>query len=78
MITIKKSKINNKNIAGVGITGNMVGLWPIDKHNKPVRNAILWNDTEVQKYLITIIFKPVVKFIKLQDLLFSMGVQFQY
>ncbi len=43
--TIKRSKINPKNIAGVGVTGNMVGLWPIDKKNKPVRNAILWNDT---------------------------------
>ena len=29
--TIKRSKINPKNIAGVGVTGNMVGLWPIDK-----------------------------------------------
>ena len=27
----------------------MVGLWPIDKHNKPVRNAILWNDTKSSK-----------------------------
>ena len=48
-LTIKKSKINNKNIVGVGITGNMVGLWPIDKNNKPVRNAILWNDTRSSK-----------------------------
>ncbi len=43
--TIKKSKINPKLIIGVGVTGNMVGFWPIDHKNKPVRNAILWNDT---------------------------------
>ena len=42
---IKKSKINSKLIVGVGVTGNMVGFWPIDHKNKPVRNAILWNDT---------------------------------
>ena len=42
---IKKSKIDPSNILGVGITANMVGLWPIDKYYKPVRNAILWNDT---------------------------------
>ena len=48
--TIKKSKINPKLIIGVGITGNMVGLWPIDKNFKPVRNAILWNDTRSSIY----------------------------
>ncbi len=39
------SKINPKKIIGVGITANMVGFWSIDKNNKPIRNAILWNDT---------------------------------
>ena len=46
--TIKKSKINPVSIIGIGITGNMVGLWPINKRNEPVRNAILWNDTRSQ------------------------------
>ncbi len=46
--TIKKSKINPVSIIGIGITGNMVGLWPIDEKNQPVRNAILWNDTRSQ------------------------------
>ena len=27
----KKSKINPVSIIGIGITGNMVGLWPIDE-----------------------------------------------
>ena len=42
---ITKSKIDPKNINAIGITGNMVGAWAVDKFNKPVRNAILWNDT---------------------------------
>ena len=41
---LKKSKINASKIIAIGITGNMVGAWPIDNFNKPVRNAILWND----------------------------------
>lgn len=32
-------------IAGVGVTGQGDGLWPIDADGNPVRNAILWNDT---------------------------------
>jgi len=43
--TIKKSKVEPNSIVGVGITGNMVGFWPINNKNLPVRNAILWNDT---------------------------------
>ncbi len=42
---IIKSKIKKSEIIGIGITGNMVGFWPINKKNLPVRNAILWNDT---------------------------------
>lgn len=36
---------NWNQIAGVGVTGQGDGLWPIDKDGNPVRNAILWNDT---------------------------------
>ena len=43
--TLKNSKISNKNIISVGITGNMVGVWPINSRGTPVRHAILWNDT---------------------------------
>ena len=46
---IAKSKINPSNIKAVGITGNMVGAWPVDKLNKPIRNAILWNDTRSEE-----------------------------
>jgi len=46
---ILQSKVNPLNIDAVGITGNMVGAWPIDIANKPLRNAILWNDTRSEK-----------------------------
>ena len=41
---LKNQKEINKKIIGIGITANMVGLWPINKNGQPVRNAILWND----------------------------------
>ena len=44
-LLIYKTKINSASIVGIGITGNMVGVWPIDNKLNPVRNAILWNDT---------------------------------
>ena len=48
-LLIQKTKIQSKSIIGVGITANMVGFWPINSKNKPIRNAILWNDTRSQK-----------------------------
>lgn len=36
-------------IAGVGVTGQGDGFWPIDKSGEPVRNSILWNDTRTKK-----------------------------
>ena len=29
----------------------MVGLWPIDKTGKPVRNGILWNDLRTSQLM---------------------------
>ncbi len=59
---IKKSKIKSELIVGIGVTGNMVGFWPIDKNNKPIRNAILWNDTRSSKIFTNInIFKKIYK-----------------
>ncbi len=45
------SKKNNFNILTIGITANMVGLWPIDKVGKPVRNGILWNDLRTSQLM---------------------------
>ncbi len=35
-------------VAGIGVTGCMVGAWPIDAAGRPVRNGILWNDGRAQ------------------------------
>ena len=35
------TRISSSQIAGVGVTGNMVGVWLIDAQGRPVRNAIL-------------------------------------
>jgi sugar (pentulose or hexulose) kinase len=32
-------------LAGVAITGQGDGLWPLDKNGKPLSHAILWNDS---------------------------------
>lgn len=46
----KRNPKGFENIAGIGITGQGDGMWPIDEDGVPVRNAILWNDTRA-KYL---------------------------
>ena len=39
-------------IAGIGISGQGDGLWPIGKDGRPVRCAMLWNDTRSKELLI--------------------------
>lgn len=46
-----KAGITGDQIAGVGITANMVGVWPIDASGRPTRHAILWNDGRTQAML---------------------------
>ena len=41
---IKRSNINAKNISGIGLTGQMHGLVPLNQHEEVLRPAILWND----------------------------------
>ena len=53
---MKISKIEKGNIISIGITGNMVGVWPVNNNGVPVRNAILWNDTRSKQ-----IFKNIEK-----------------
>ena len=45
------SNKNNYEVQVIGITANMVGLWPIDKNGKPVRNGILWNDQRTSQLM---------------------------
>ncbi|MDW8298583.1 MAG: FGGY-family carbohydrate kinase [Anaerolineae bacterium] len=37
-----------REVAAVGVTGNMIGAWLVDEHGEPVRNAILWCDSRTQ------------------------------
>ncbi len=41
---LNRNGVSGEQIAGVGLTGNMVGAWLIDVKGNPVRDAILWND----------------------------------
>jgi len=45
---LAKAGISGEQVAGVGLSGNMVGGWLIDKAGQPVRDAILWNDGRTQ------------------------------
>ena len=40
---------NSENAAAVGLTGAMVGVWPIDAKGRPVRQAVLVSDTRGQE-----------------------------
>ena len=42
---LQKSKINPKDIIGIGITHQRQSFVPLDTNLNPIRNAILWNDT---------------------------------
>lgn len=45
---LAKAGITGEQVAGVGLSGNMVGAWLIDAQGEPVRDAILWNDGRTQ------------------------------
>lgn len=42
---LEKSKINPRDIIGIGITHQRQTIVPVNSNIKPIRNAILWNDT---------------------------------
>jgi sugar (pentulose or hexulose) kinase len=46
-----KHQIDPKAIAGIGVTGQMVGVWLIDKRGLPVRDAILHIDQRAQQWI---------------------------
>ena len=48
----RNPQIWNK-LVGIGITGQGDGLWPVDSKGKPVRNALLWNDTRTKNLKIS-------------------------
>ncbi len=46
---IKKSDIDIKSIKGIGLSGQMHGLIPLDKDFNVIRPAFLWNDQRTKK-----------------------------
>ena len=46
---VTKSGLNNKDIIGLGFSGQMHGLVALDKDNNVLRPAILWNDQRTQE-----------------------------
>lgn len=47
----KPPVIDSGRIAGVGVTGNMIGAWLMDGAGRPVGNAILWCDARTRPLL---------------------------
>jgi sugar (pentulose or hexulose) kinase len=48
---IGQANLRGADIAAIGVSANMVGLWPIDAQGQPTRSAILWNDGRTQALL---------------------------
>ncbi|MBG3874658.1 xylulokinase [Staphylococcus xylosus] len=48
-LLIKQEAMYDKEIKGLSFSGQMHGLVALDKELKPLRNAILWNDTRTTK-----------------------------
>ena len=46
---VKKSKVNSSDIKGIGLSGQMHGLVLVDKHDKVIRNSIIWCDQRTEK-----------------------------
>ncbi len=46
---IKKSGVNNSDIKGIGLSGQMHGLVLLDKENNLIRNSIIWCDQRTEK-----------------------------
>ena len=43
-LLMEKGPATPEEILAVGVTGQGEGLWALDKNNRPVSRAILWND----------------------------------
>lgn len=57
---IKNSKVNSKDIKGIGLSGQMHGLVLVDKNYNVIRNSIIWCDQRTEKqceYMTNVIGK---------------------
>ena len=46
-----ESQVAAERVAAVGVSGNMIGAWLIDRDGQPVRGAILWSDGRTKSLL---------------------------
>ncbi|WP_436854418.1 xylulokinase [Staphylococcus caeli] len=74
---LQEENMKHKRIAGVSFSGQMHGLVALDKNHKPLRNAILWNDTRTteqcqmirNKFGETLLTNPILEGFTLPKLL---------
>ncbi|SCS38020.1 xylulokinase [Staphylococcus caeli] len=72
-----EENMQDKQITGVSFSGQMHGLVPLDANQKPLRNAILWNDTRTteqcqmirDKFGDTLLTNPILEGFTLPKLL---------
>ncbi|HID63554.1 MAG TPA: carbohydrate kinase, partial [Anaerolineae bacterium] len=48
---LDKAGIHPKAIAGISLSGHGGGVWLLDEHGRPVRDAIIWLDGRAKPYL---------------------------
>ena len=52
---VEKSKVDVKEIAAIGLSGQMHGMVALDEQNNVIRPAILWNDQRTEKQCAKIV-----------------------
>lgn len=50
-LTEMAEKLRGHEVLGLGLSGQMHGMVPLDAHGEPVRNALLWNDQRTARAL---------------------------
>ncbi len=48
---VTQNNVSPDSISAIGVTGNMVGAWPVDAHGKSLRNAIVHIDNRTQPWI---------------------------
>ncbi len=48
---LARAEAGGPDVAAIGVTGQMLGAWLVDRAGHPVRDAILWNDGRTQSLI---------------------------